>query len=110
MKKFCFIFIVYLLFLSSQPCQDFAENLTSHSKTSVQQTDLHDSREQTETDDCSPFCYCSCCSISFAYTHLEESGNFQTTAKISEKDFSGYQNPYSKLYSNFIWQPPKSRA
>jgi hypothetical protein len=60
-----------------------------------------------ESDDCSPFCICSCCHFSTAYQFK----TFSVTNKIMvsailRPNFS-YQNPYSQAYENTIWQPPK---
>lgn len=104
------IFIFYLLLLSWQPCQDLVTNTGFHPKPIAGQTDLHDMQEQNESDDCSPFCICSCCQTSVTYAYFSQPLANKITIKITSKLPLDYQNPDEKTYQNSIWQPPKLKA
>lgn len=110
MRFFCIIFSFYLLFLSWQPCQDITANKVIHQKNYAEQPDFHVTQEQNETDDCSPFCICSCCQTSVTYANLFFRITNIITNKITSKTSAFYQNPDEKTYQNSIWQPPKLRT
>ena len=109
-KTICLCVIIYLLLLCWQPCQDVANNSTSHLKHFAEQFDLHETQTENEGDDCSPFCICSCCQTSFAYNDFHLPQTNQISSLISAKLARIYQNPYINIPQNSIWQPPKSQA
>jgi len=113
MKVFCFIFSLYILFLSFQPCEEMTAKTERRAGKAFAQTQLQAAgQDHEESDNCSPFCICSCCHFSTVYQFKSFSvTNKLTTFAISRPEFS-YQNPYSQTYKNSIWQPPKfdSRA
>src|SRR6476620_3019088 len=108
MKVFCFIFTVYVLFLSLQPCAEMTAIAEFRAGKVSQETQIQ-AGEQTDekTDDCSPFCICSCCHFSTVYQFK----SFSVTNKITESVISrpnfSYQNPSYQIYKTPIWQPPK---
>ncbi|MCY7376986.1 MAG: hypothetical protein LH472_13590 [Pyrinomonadaceae bacterium] len=108
MKIFGFTFIVYLLLLSWQPCQDFVVEDVSCSFAENQQSHLHDHRPSEEAGNCSPFCICSCCQTATADTHLTFSVKSRFTISVEKTFKAFYQNNYSQQNLNSIWQPPKS--
>jgi hypothetical protein len=109
MKVFCFIFTVYILFLSLQPCDEMTAIADLRAaQVSLEETQIQaGERAEKETDDCSPFCICSCCHFSTAYQFK----TFSVTNKITASAISGpnfpYQNPYYQIYKTSVWQPPK---
>ena len=108
MKVFCFIFSIYILFLSLQPCEELKANVELRVNKTTRQTQMRAAEKASqESDDCSPFCICSCCHFSTAYQFrtFTVTGKLTTTEILSPK--YSYQNPYSKAYKNSIWQPPK---
>ncbi|MGI8849068.1 MAG: DUF6660 family protein [Pyrinomonadaceae bacterium] len=109
MKVFCFIFSFYLLLLSVQPCQDFAASEFSRPQTGSEQTLLHPSGEdtQTETHECSPFCICSCRQVSVKYDFSIFSLPKEITVFAKLTAQISYQDDYSHQHFDSIWQPPK---
>lgn len=64
--------------------------------------------DESRSDTCSPFCICSCCSLSTAdrstakfTSELDEAVSFHTNAV-------NYTTPYTDAHQNSIWQPPKA--
>lgn len=110
MKLFCFIFSFYLLVLSWQPCQDLLKPTNFHPQTSYEQTDIHDTEEQNESDDCSPFCVCSCCQTSFASNNFSYPEAEKIKVEVIQSPLIYYENPYYKNFNSDIWQPPKSKT
>ncbi|MCA1623370.1 MAG: hypothetical protein LC768_06840 [Acidobacteria bacterium] len=109
MKVFCFIFSVYLLVLSVQPCQDFAASEFSRPQIKNEQTRLYSNGENTESEshECSPFCICSCRQVSVTDTISVLSSNKKLAVFTKSAAQISYQNDYSHQPLNFIWQPPK---
>jgi hypothetical protein len=108
MRIFCFIFILYLLLLSWQPCQDLAaKDISCTSTPKAQQSHLHDTSQPTENDDCSPFCVCSCCQISTANARPTFMVKNRFTVSTEKATEIFYQNEYSQQHLDSIWQPPK---
>jgi hypothetical protein len=62
--------------------------------------DIHDETE----DNCSPFCICACCSISYSIEHQFSLGNISYSANSSVQFQDNYF--FNPLLS--IWQPPKA--
>lgn len=108
MKIFCFSFIVYLLVLSWQPCNDLTAKFSScESKSFTETTHLSETETPDEPDDCSPFCICSCRQISTVYTNLNFIATSALIASFENAPEISYQNPYSHQNLDLIWQPPK---
>ena len=108
MKAFCFIFYLYILFLSFQPCEELTAQSGLRASEPSAQKQLRAAAETGEKGDhCSPFCICSCCHFSTAYQfrNFTITSKLTTSAILSPKFF--YQNPSSKAFKNSIWQPPK---
>lgn len=109
MRIFCFSFIVYLVILLTQPCQDLIAKFDECSK---QDTQIAHTEKQSDpfpqSDDCSPFCFCSCCSLSVA----NRSSAIAATARIEPVAIltatSEYRSPNTATYHDSIWQPPKA--
>lgn len=92
-----------MLCMSFLPCEDGHERLSG---TQVKISDNKDDKKhQHESEACSPFCVCSCCSTSAFFFHF----NKTQTTKIA---FQSVKYPLHNVslstdvyYS--IWQPPK---
>jgi hypothetical protein len=108
MRVFCFIFSIYLLLLSVQPCQDFATSEFSRPQIESEQAQLHnDENTESESRECSPFCICSCRQVSVAdKMPVLASGELLA---VFTKSVAGifYQSNYSHQHLNSIWQPPR---
>jgi hypothetical protein len=108
MKVFCFIFSVYLLVLSVQPCQDLGNGEFSYPETGNEQTLLHDGNApQQEAHECSPFCICSCRQVSVTYNFSVLSLPKEVAVFAKAGAQVTIQNHYSRQYPDLIWQPPK---
>lgn len=108
MKVFCIIFTIYILFLSFQPCEEMTAIAELRVDKVSEQTHIQISEQtEKESENCSPFCICSCCHFSTVYQFKTFSvTNKITVAAISRPHFY-YQNPYYQTYKTSIWQPPK---
>lgn len=108
MKTFSFIFGLYLLLLSLQPCQDLVADEFLSLQNENELTQLSDYNENTEsgTDECSPFCICSCRQTPVAdqFFSVLAANELTVFAKTPQ---NSYQNDYSHLHLDSIWQPPK---
>lgn len=99
------ILTFYLMVLSSLPCSDGNNRCEDNSNT-TEIVQSHD-HNQDQDDHCSPFCYCSCCSISITYYNFKP---FEIrhprvafiTKKITIRDYTLISNYYGS-----IWHPPK---
>lgn len=105
MRLIITIWTFYLMALSSLSCSD-GRNKCDKSIAKIEIVQSHDHNADTD-DSCSPFCYCSCCSISlnsFVFKSFEiKSPKFNFVGKkIIIRDYSLVSNYYGN-----IWQPPK---
>lgn len=109
MRKFSSTFIIlYLLFLLTQPCQDvFASaNTTVKAADEAVAVNLPLPTEEKNVDACSPFCICSCCSISVGY-YSPFLLNPALMTEPPEGLVTSYKDPFLGSYHHSIWQPPK---
>ena len=95
----------YLMALSCFPCSD-ANNqcVDTSSKIAIPQTHAHN---RDNDDNCSPFCYCSCCSVSIASYQfkpfeIEQPKVAFITEKITFRDYT-----LISIYYGSVWHPPK---
>jgi hypothetical protein len=105
MKAVSFSAIIYFLFLLTQPCQDvFARPLES----STISTSITEPLEtESGSDECSPFCICSCCSISVAYQPLVTASSIESSVQASRETTVEYSGVNAETFTGSIWQPPK---
>jgi hypothetical protein len=102
MKIFALLLSVYVLFLVSLPCKD-GENCTYDVHTGT--VHHHDEPGSQELPDgCSPFCVCSCCSVTVILTdfHFKSLLTFIPV----EVNIPLKQDLHSHYFQH-IWQPPK---
>jgi len=101
MKIFALLFALYTMMLSIAPCSD---GLMGKDKTPPVIELSHNSHHQDNTDDCSPFCQCTCCQsfVVIAIFHP-----LPAIPAFSQKQFSA---PAAQIPSRFaadFWQPPR---
>ncbi len=102
MKILALLLSAYVVFLVSLPCRD-GENCAYDVHTGpVHNHNNPDSQDLP--DGCSPFCVCSCCSVTVIMTdfHFESPRTFIPV----EVNIPLKQDLYSHYYRQ-IWQPPK---
>ena len=111
MKLTIHIFTIYMLALSLVPCGDggggIVEIVNHFFGVEHQHISDHDQHSNGCGDDtCSPFCVCSCCSIS-----IDVPTNIAFTDKhiliVSQKSPFYTSNFYPSGYDASIWQPPR---
>lgn len=111
LRKFaCLIFILYILILLSQPCQDvFAlpNDMNSKQVASIQ-TEIPGDPGSPNGEACSPFCICSCCSLSVADQNFTVRVTLDAEVGPIAAPPLHYASPYNKTYQNYIFQPPKA--
>ncbi|TXH21148.1 MAG: hypothetical protein E6Q95_04325 [Chitinophagaceae bacterium] len=104
MKWFATILCLYLSVLLVYPCSDSTMDCTKIVQDSTETAHHHNGKTN---DSCTPFCFCSCCSIQISAYHF----NYSTLGIPTKK----YYSPLNvieeiKFISNYygnIWQPPK---
>ncbi|HSP87601.1 MAG TPA: hypothetical protein VLN45_05675 [Ignavibacteriaceae bacterium] len=97
--KFLKILLTIIIFTGSlYPCAD--EEIL-HKSADV----LHSSLEHKENgnDDCSSFCYCTCCSVSYSLDAITSNN----VTLIQQDDTFYNENNYLLTPTYSIWQPPK---
>ncbi len=98
------ILLFYILALFMVPCGDTNNTCGTLSKFADETTHRH----SNDSDDyCTPFCQCTCCSISVVSFNFEipELGvltQIFSREKVIIPDFK-----FISQYSDSIWQPPK---
>ena len=102
MKVFSIFLGIYILFMVSLPCVDDIRGCAKieHS-IEAGQTGHHQS---SHGDACSPFCVCSCCSVTVDIP--SDVFEAEPLSTIEFKVISFYQERHS-FYFHHIWQPPK---
>lgn len=103
MKIFAFIMALTVLALSVLPCTDASEVFDNTTKSAISKSDNQHS--PNESDDCSPFCSCSCCAASATY-HVQ-AVNYLHKPLNQEKQYAGFKPSFYSEISFSIWQPPK---
>jgi hypothetical protein len=103
MKIFAFIMAFTVIALSIMPCMDESEFNLAKVKTAVSKATSQS--EHQESDNCSPFCSCSCCSASVTYQLIGYS--YCLTSQFQGKKYSTYTSSSYSEMSFTIWQPPK---
>src|SRR5574337_1056919 len=102
MRIFCLLFAFYVTALTIMPCNDVhAGKVASNIPLTIGQAQDHHERDN---DVCSPFCTCTCCSVSV--TFVAHFNNVSITPPGHEITFAALtQNPQSSAGDH--WQPPK---
>jgi hypothetical protein len=107
-KAISFILTFYVIVLLTQPCQDvFALPREADSQTNVVALTDEPDDSDCEDENCSPFCICSCCSLSVIHCTFTNAVTLEATSNPDADGVIRYTNPYSNAYQSSIWQPPK---
>jgi hypothetical protein len=105
MRLLLIIWSIYLTSLAATPCGDAKGRCEDSAiKTEITQSHYH---KQESKDSCTPFCFCSCCSISmasfdFKLYEIKQPIEVPTPQKTALHDHFLISN-----YHGNIWQPPK---
>ena len=105
MKWFATVLCVYLSILVVIPCSDTSLECSNTIEQTTTET-AHNHNGKTN-DSCTPFCFCSCCSLqisAYYFNHSELGITIQkyTTPQNIIQDIRFISNYYGN-----IWQPPK---
>ncbi|WP_434086990.1 DUF6660 family protein [Sphingobacterium faecium] len=102
MKILVYILSLYFIALTLIPCADQVQVFSYGQETGARHVNHED---LNHTDNCSPFCICSCCSIvlniepitaiSFVVIFLHSKGEI------------AYENNFYSFNDSSIWQPPQ---
>jgi len=98
------IFSVYILILSSMPCNDNGLHNYNNSNHSSASSIIHEA-QSSQSENCTPFCFCDCCGISCNYQSFKSKMDFIIPA--AEQNNSFYKSTVLLDVSFSIWQPPK---
>jgi hypothetical protein len=104
MKCTTFILAVLLLFMNCIPCADMEPGPCEESKALVK-NDQHP--PESDGDECSPFCYCTCCAV---FSIHQPAAIMQIMSRIYKTDHSSFLAASVKEVSFPVWQPPQLRA
>jgi hypothetical protein len=102
MKWFAIIFSFYIIFLLTLPCVDNARNCTKIHAENVPDNQKHQDNDMQ--DGCSPFCFCSCCSISVILVSFHF--DCKPVAINEVPDFRIIEYHFTSFIPS-VWQPPK---
>lgn len=97
----CILFAFYCICLTALPCRDACDSHKHNTPITIEQANNH---HQQEHDQCSPFCYCACCSsvaIVTQYVNFCFKESFSAGVNLTAPD----DNLPDRCYA--IWQPPK---
>lgn len=101
MKFPLYISSLYLVLLTIMPCIDNHENDKCNI---LAQSQNHKNDHSTNTNHCSPFCTCQCCTSPVIYQNFTI--NFKMNYALVFNYIENITNFKSNLYTS-IWQPPK---
>jgi hypothetical protein len=108
-RAFSFIFIIYIVFLVTQPCQDMISPIdNAGSGETVIANIQNDSDDHEVEEECSPFCACSCCIHAVARQRISTESSLRLEFIGHNASSVDYDACYSKAHQNSIWQPPKA--
>jgi hypothetical protein len=110
LRKFVsFTFILYILILLSQPCTDvFALGNDGNEPTVASVQNETPTSQESGGEACSPFCACSCCSLSVASQNFTVLVTIDAQVGTPTLAALHYTPPYNKTYQNNVFQPPKA--
>lgn len=105
------IWAIYLVVLSFVPCSDAVNRCADSAGThKITLATEHDHQEDSD-DNCTPFCHCTCCSISITLTDTRLVPLFERILPdfITKKVYIKDHFLPSDYFGN-IWQPPRLTA
>lgn len=98
------ILLIYILGLLAVPCSDVYNSCVASN--SVQKELTHNHSDDND-DHCTPFCQCSCCSVSVVKFNFKMPEFNLPQHIISVKNAVIKDCQVISSYSGSIWQPPK---
>jgi hypothetical protein len=105
MRFFTFILACYMLVLSIVPCCDAHTHNSSNNV--LQELTQQYPHEDSCEDICSPFCICSCCSVTVVVPKVNMFSIEKIFMNPTEKKITYTNMPFSFMFLHNIWQPPK---
>ncbi|WP_148233479.1 DUF6660 family protein [Pseudopedobacter saltans] len=107
MRWIATIFLFYFTVLFAVPCSDAKNSCEDAKPIAKEQAHNHGGDHD---DNCTPFCQCTCCSVSvdtfvFISHKFDIPVQLFSTKKTEIRDIS-----FTSNYLDNIWQPPKSKA
>lgn len=105
MRMFTLLFCIYLLALSVVPCSDtFMAGQSDKESITFSASHNHTS---DNTDFCSPFCICNCCSSPVMSKFKASYTTFTKITFVSQLDFPVRELSFISKYAGVIWNPPQ---
>lgn len=101
MRIFSTILALLILVMNFKPCADEIVSKDARIYTLIQKANDHADHSE---DDCSPFCYCACCSVRSLSAQTAKAVVFLPKANLPQADFVIGQVHQISLP---IWQPPQ---
>jgi hypothetical protein len=102
-KVIVFIMAVMVLALNGMPCMDDACIMTNGKvETKVSKSSIP--KEHNNSDNCSPFCTCNCCT---GFTFLFARCKVNLPFFLTEKQFAYHLPAKVSNIALPVWQPPK---
>ncbi len=98
------ILLIYILGLLAVPCSDVYNTCL---EVRSQQKEIAHSHSEDKDDHCSPFCQCSCCSVSAVKFSFKMPELHTPPQLISVKNTVIKNCQVISSYTGSIWQPPK---
>lgn len=109
MRLSIYILSLYLLALAVIPCSDVAYTSTVMQDLVVTSTSGHNDPNNDINDICSPFCQCTCCSITATSKFTSLKLQLAKPAMPSST-YPVWKASFVSNYYGNIWQPPKINA
>lgn len=103
MKFFAFLMAIMVLALSVMPCADDA-NAMNNRKAKTELIKSSHQQDNPKSDECSPFCQCSCCA-GFSVNHFV--AEIATIPKYESNSASSFLPANVREVALPIWQPPQ---
>jgi hypothetical protein len=103
MKLFTFLLAVMVLALSCIPCND-NELALDNNKAKAEISKSNQQKEHNNSDSCSPFCICNCCT---GFTNI--SANYRVTIPVMLmiKKVAAHLPAATSNIALPVWQPPQ---
>ena len=102
MKFVALLISIYVLYMVSVPCIDGASCMTN---THADHTSHHEEpADHNDADGCSPFCICTCCSVTVILTAFHFESDPSYTPVIENIPLN---QGLTSTFFQHIWQPPK---
>ncbi|MGV7107278.1 DUF6660 family protein [Flavobacterium sp. U410] len=108
MKFFVYIFSIYILALSIVPCSDAYNDCKSN--IAIKELPQSHDHKSDHNDVCSPFCTCTCCSVSANPKYATFTIKAVKLIIISKIAFPQRDFLFTSNFHGSIWQPPKINA